>query len=415
MSDKNSTSFLRLKLPIYCQTFIGVSHTVLATSMSGLVRAYPEVSEGVLMYLFTITSLTAIIGSFTFSFLITKYTKKNLAIAAMALGCISALIFILFPGKLPLLFAASALAGFVGGCLATSFPLFVNYHFDISERSKVMGTGIGMIQFGRLLIMFLAGFLANIRWNFVYFVYVFMLITLLLNIFLLPQDEVPAKKNASDEGEESYQKRTLLLNTLKSPGAWQLSLVIIVFGFINFTAQSRLSLYVEGNSLGTSSMTGMITAIGCLFGGFVGVLFAHIYRFTSRRTFIIVFLFSGCGFVIPGLFISFGSILAGIILSTIGSVIFLPYLYLRLPKIVDAKAIPIFTAIIPTLMNIGSFISPALMSALASFFIGNKPENIYLFSGILAFCVAAFLIITWKWNRYDNKESEITIDTDTEH
>ncbi|MDR1204656.1 MAG: MFS transporter [Peptococcaceae bacterium] len=215
-------SFLRVKLPVYCLSFNSMDHFVLAVSMNGLIRSFPGVSETALMYLLTVGTLAAVAGSFVFSFLSARYTKKNLSVISLIVGCGCALLYLLFPKRLPILFAAGAGQGLVSGAIATAFPLLVNAHVAAGERGKVMGTGSGMIQFGRLTTFLLAGFLANIQWNLVYLVYGFMLAALLMIIFLLPQDVLPQKSEigAKDTGERPNP----WLKAAKSAGIWRLTM-----------------------------------------------------------------------------------------------------------------------------------------------------------------------------------------------
>jgi MFS family permease len=373
-----------------------MDHFVLAVSMSGLIQSFPGVSKTVLMYLLTVGTLAAVAGSFAFSFLSARYTKKNLSVISLVVGCGCALLYLLFPDRLPVLFAAGAGLGLVSGAIATAFPLLVNVHVRVEERGGVMGTGSGMIQFGRLTTFLLAGFLANIQWNLVYFVYGFMLAALLVIIFLLPQDVLPQKSPGSRSEAGPKGAGGLAnpwLKAAKNAGIWQLTAIVLLYGIVQFPASSHISLYIEGYGLGLPSMTGLLTAVSCGLGGFVSVLFAPVYRVTGKRTYFFVFVAIGAGFIFAGSWVSLTAILLGLAFCTAASAICLPYTLLRIPDISDAETVPLITALIPTLINIGSFISPILLNLTASAFGGGTPADIYRYGGILSVGVAVFVFL----------------------
>jgi MFS family permease len=401
LSDKKSL-FLRVELPIYSFSFNSMNNFVLAVSMTGVINAFPDVKESVLLYLLTITTLTAILGGFAFSFLSMKFSKKSLAIATLALGCICATLCLLFPENLALLFTASVGLGLAGGSVATGFPLLVNAHVGEAERSRIMGTGSGMVQFGRLTTFLLAGFLANLRWNYVYFVYIFMLISLLLILFLLPKDTAPTKREA-DAARAAAPKENMWLSLIKNVGALQIFGAALIFGVINFLSSSHISLYIEGYGLGLPSMTGILTAVSCLLAGITGLLFAPIYRLTGKRTYVVIFLLMGVGFVLAGTIISLPTILIGLAFCLVSTAIFLPYTLLCVFRVADDRTAPTITAMVPTLINAGSFLSPLILNAVASGLGDGSAADAYRFGGIIALAAGIIMLVFSKWSVIDRE------------
>jgi MFS family permease len=395
-SDKASW---KTKLAIYAVSFNSMDNFVLSVSMSGLIRAFLGVSENTLMYLLSITTLTAILGGFAFSFLSANFSKKRLTAAGLAVGCAAALIYLLFPTNLPMLFVSSALQGLVSGFVATAFPLLVNAHVRGAERSKVMGIGAGMVQFGRLAAFLVAGFLANLRWNYVYFAYIFMFAAFFLVVFLLPADEPLASGQAQKQGKEL--QREIWGKLAKSKGFLQLMAVALLFGVVNFLASSHVSLYIEGYELGLPSMTGMLTGFSCLLAGVTGLVFAPIYKVTGRRTHVFVFLLIGVGFVVAGSFVGLPFILIAVAFTMIASPIFLTYTLLCVFKVSDDQTAPMVMALVPTLINAGSFLSPIIMNGMAGTFGDGSAASAYLYGGILTIVVGVGLIIFLRWNVYD--------------
>ena len=388
---KQSTgTFLRIGLPMYAVAFNGSIQFVLSISMAGLISAFPGVRESVLMYLLTITTLMGIVGGFVLSSLVRRFSMKTLTLAGLTAGCVSALAYLLFPTMLPVLFFASGGLGFSGGFVSTAFSLLVNIHVDEENRGRVLGFGSGTMQFGRLAALFLGGFLANIRWNYVLFTYAFMLIAFLLTAFLLPQD-TPAGK------EHSSGQKTAIIKLVKSLGVWQLMTITLLYGGIYFLTNSHISLYIEGYGLGLPSITGTLSAVSCGLAGVVGFMFAPIYRALKKHILWVIFFVTGAGFIIAGIIISLPSIFLGIALCTVGIALFLPYFLLCISRNSDRETTPLVIAMMPVFMNIGSFMSPGIINFLVGTFSSGGAAYAYLYGGIFSVVMAFSVLVAKRW------------------
>lgn len=386
---QNLSPFWRIELPIYAVTFSQMSHFVLTVAMSGLLRAFPGTREGVLIFLLTITTLTGIAGGFIFSLLIRRFSAKNLLLGSLALGCVCAAIYLLFPTRLPLLFIAGGGQGLTCGFVATAFPVLVNTHVAEGERSRVLGFGSGMIQFGRLITLLLSGFLATIRWNYVYFSYAFMLAALIVTAYLLPQDSPSGKVAEAGQGHGPGSR-------MRSAGVWQVIGITLLYGIVQFPATTHVSLYIEGYGLGLASTTGMMTSISCALAGVSGFLFAPIYRLTGKRTFWMAFLAVGLGFICAGAVKSLPSIFIGLAFCMVASSVFMPCMLLYASKVSDPATAPVILAMIPALMNLGSFLSPVIVNFLSGAFVDGSPAGAYLCAGVSSVIVAAVLLAVRK-------------------
>jgi hypothetical protein len=252
----------------------------------------------------------------------------------------------------------------------------------------------------------LAGFLANLQWNYVYFVYVFMLISLLLIVFLLPNDTVGAKP-APDGSKPAVPQENMWISLIKNVGAIQIFGAALMFGLINFLSSSHVSLYIEGYGLGLPSMTGMLTGMSCAIGGIVGLLFAPIYRITGKRTYVVVFVLMGAGFVLAGSVISLPAILIGLACCLISTAIFLPYSLLCVFKVANEKTAPTITAMIPTLLNAGSFLCPIVMNAIASGLGNGTVAEVYQYGGFLSIAVGIIILVFAKWSRLEGEQQTL--------
>ena len=386
-----------IELPIYALSFNSMMHFVLSVSMAGLAQSFPDVSVNVLMYLLSITTLTAIPGGFLVPFLVSRFSKKDIVVVGLAGGCLCALLYLLFPSHLPLLFIAAAGQGIVCGIISTAFPLMVITHVEESHRKRVMGIGVGMIQFGRLSAFFLAGFLAVIRWNLIYLVYTFMLVALILIIFLLPQDRPNSVANASATvGRSGGSARKLLDNLLHNAAVWQFLIITLLYGLTQFLTSSHLSLYIEGYHLGLSTTTGTLSAASYALAGVVGCFFAPIHRLLGKYTVFAVFLIIGVGYAVAGFFISLLGILIALMFCSVAQAVYLPYALMCVDKVSDADTAPTMAAMIPACLNLGSFLSSSLTGFMATTLGLGAPAESYLYIGILSLGLGTIVLLVQK-------------------
>ncbi len=160
---------MKAKLSIYAICFNMLIYLVLSVSIAGAASAFPQAGETAIQYLLTVPSLACILGTLLVPPLSTKLSQRTLSIGAQAVSLIGAVVYLVCPASLALLYGASFIMGLAYGVLATTFPLLVNLHVQKEQRNRVIGIASGMVQFGSLASLFIAGFLGDIRWNFVYF------------------------------------------------------------------------------------------------------------------------------------------------------------------------------------------------------------------------------------------------------
>ena len=377
---------MKARLSIYAICFNMLIYLVLSVSIAGAVAAFPEAGETAVQYLLTVPSLACIVGTFLVPLLGTRVSQKNLSVGAQLFSLIGAAVYVVYPYSLPLLYAASIVMGLSYGVLSTTFPLLVNIHVPEQKRGYVIGIASGMVQFGRLASLLIAGFLGDIRWNDVYLTYVLVAASAVLLIVCLPQD-APLPKPARSRSMGAF---------LKSPGIVELAVVDFVFGILYFMTSTHVSLYIEGYGFGTASATGLITSVSCGVAGVVACLFSAIYKVTKKKTLFYIFLALGAGYLLSGLVVSMPSILFGILCSTAAASIFTPYVLMRAAEVAEPEMVPMAVSVAVACLSIGFFISPSVSNFVAGTLSDGSPASVYLFGGIGALLTAAVIFLIGK-------------------
>jgi MFS family permease len=358
-------------------------YLVLSVSIAGAASAFPQASETAIQYLLTVPSLACILGTLLVPLLSTRIPQRTLSIGAQALSLIGAVIYLVYPVNLMVLYGASFIMGVAYGVLATTFPLLVNLHIQKEHRNRVIGIASGMVQFGRLASLLIAGFLGDIRWNFVYLTYFLVVVSLCILVPCLPRDRPmpkPSRQNASVQG------------FFRNRAVWGLAIYDFMFGVIFFMTSTHISLYIEGYRFGSASLTGVVTSLTCGVAGVVACLFAKIYSLTKQNTLPFIFLLLGMGYLAAGIFVTLPTILFCMLCGATAASIFTPYILARASEITTPEMVPTAVAVAVAFLSIGFFISPSITNFFAGLFFDGSPASAYLFGGICSVLIAACLI-----------------------
>ncbi len=382
---------MKAKLSIYAICFNMLIYLVLSVSIAGAAAAFPGAGETAIQYLLTVPSLACIAGTFLVPILSTRFSQKTLSIGAQAVSLLGAAIYLVYPANLPVLYAAGFIMGIAYGVLATTFPLLVTVHIAENKRNHVMGIASGMVQFGRLASLMIAGFLGDIRWNYVYFTYVLIVASLVILIICLPADTPMPKASEKNLSYKSF---------FKNRGIRELATANFIFGMLYFMTNTHVSLYIEGYGFGTASTTGLITSVTCGVAGVVACLFAKIYGITKGKTYMFIFAIMSLGYLAAGAFIALETLLFGILCSTISASIFTPYVLVRSAEVVPAEMVPAAVSVAVAFLSVGFFVSPSITNLMAGVLGNGSPAAAYLYGGAASLVLAA--LTAWLGRKKDS-------------
>lgn len=338
---------IKAKFSIYAICFNMLIYLVLSVSIAGAVTSFQDKDPTAVQYLITVPSLACIVGTFLVPLLGSRFSQKALSISAQAASIVGAAIYIFFPHRLFVLYIASVVIGLSYGVLATTFPVLINIHIAPQRRNVVTGIASGMVQFGRLVSLMIAGFLGDIRWNYVYLTYFLVVASMCILIPCLPAD-FPIEKTSRRTA--SYR------NFFHSAGFWELVFADFLFGILNFLISTHVSLYIEGYGLGTASTTGILSSLSCGVAGFVACCFAAIYKRTKKNTLFLIFLCVGIGYTLMGTVNSILSVFLGVLMCNAAAAVFTPYVLVRAGEIASPTVVPFAVSVAVSMLNVGFFL-----------------------------------------------------------
>lgn len=278
-----------------------------------IAKAFPDASETMIKLILTAPSIMIIPFSFLSSYLTTKITKRTVIMIGLLIYLIGGLMPQFLDTIEMLLVFRLMLGAGVGLIMPLSMSL-INDYFTGTERTKMMGYNSAFSNFGGILTMLLAGWLATFGWRIPFNVYFLGLIIFILIFFFLPKGEV--------------QKPLKHEPKIKIPfAAYGYALAMGAVMLAYYSISTNMALYLEQNSLGGASLAGTVVAFTTVGGMITSLILVHLESILKK-------------FVIPAMLLSMG--LAFLFLSFTNSVV-LVMLSVCMVGFGQGSLFPIFT------------------------------------------------------------------------
>lgn len=334
-------------------TIISIS---MATVMAGaaispalglIAQAFPDASPTMIKLILTAPSIIIIPFSFLSSYLTSVIRKRTIVLIGLLIYLIGGI----GPQFVSTIEAIIGLRLFLGAGVGLVMPLsmsLINDHFKGKERTKMMGYNSAFSNFGGIITMLLAGWLATFGWRTPFNVYFLGLIIFILVFFFLPKGEVQIV--------EKHKKKS------KIPLAvfgYALAMGGVMLAY--YSVATNMALFLEQNNLGGASLAGTIVAFTTVGGMITSLLLVQLEIVLKKYMITVMLLGMGIAF----LFLSFTNSIPLVIISValigFGQGSLFPLLVL---KVLD-KVVPHHSdrtiAITSSFTFLGQFLSPLVL------------------------------------------------------
>src|SRR5699024_5629977 len=154
-------------------------------------KAFPEASPTMIKLILTAPSIMIIPFSFLCSYLTTKIRKKTIIMIGLFIYLFGG-ITPQFVSSIEVLLGLRLLLGAGVGLLMPISMSLINDYFTGKERTKMMGYNSAFSNFGGIVTMMLAGWLATFSWQMPFNVYFLGLGIFILVFLFLPRGDVQA-------------------------------------------------------------------------------------------------------------------------------------------------------------------------------------------------------------------------------
>ena len=318
----------------------------------------------------TAPSLLIIPFSFLSSYLTKRISKRTIVLIGLAIYVISG-VGAQFTNTIGMLLAFRFLLGAgVGLVMPLSFTLISDY-FTGKEQVKMMGYNTAFSNFGGIVTMLLAGYLASFNWRMPFNVYWLGLIIFLLVFFFLPKDK--PLENSQDT------KKT------KIPiGIYGLALAACFVMLVYYAIATNMALYLEQSKLGGSQTAGIVIAFTTVGGMITSMILVRLEMLLKSFLIPISLLVMGLAFAGLSLSHSIPIILISVSLVGFGQGVIFPLINVRALNQVNPIHTDKVIAIVSSMIYIGQFLSPVVLDAISR--IAGQPTIRFQY-GVIAVCM----------------------------
>lgn len=334
-------------------TIISIS---MATVMAGaaispalglIAKAFPDASETMIKLILTAPSIMIIPFSFLSSYLTSKITKRTIIMIGLAIYLIGGIGPQLM-SSIELILAFRLLLGAGVGLVMPLSMSLINDYFTGHERTKMMGYNSAFSNFGGILTMLLAGWLATFGWRVPFNVYFLGLFIFIMIFFFLPKGEIQKPVN-----RQAKKKVPLAVY------GYALAMGGIMLAY--YSIATNMALYLEQNRLGGATIAGTVVAFTTVGGMITSLLLVKIELALKKFVIPIMLFGMGLAFLMLSLTNSVVVVIISVCFVGFGQGSLFPIITLRALDRVEFHQADRAVALTSSFTFLGQFLSPIVL------------------------------------------------------
>lgn len=344
----------------------------------GLIAAnFPNSSPTMIKLVLTAPSLFIIPFSFFSSYLTKKISKRSIVLIGVAIYVIAG-VGAQFTNTIEMLLAFRFILGAgVGLVMPLSFTLISDY-FSGKEQTQMMGYNTAFSNFGGIVTMLLAGYLATFGWRVPFNVYWIGIIIFVLVFFFLPKD----KPRKVPEG----------MGKVKIPmSIFGLALGACAVMLVYYAIATNMALYLEESKLGGSGIAGIVIAFSTVGGMITSIILVRLEMLLKQYIIPVSILVMGIAFAILTVTHSIPIVLISVAMVGFGQGIVFPLVNVRALSQVDPYHSDKVIAVVSSSIYIGQFLSPIVLDGIGK--LAGNPEIRFQYGVIAVGMLIAFVIM----------------------
>lgn len=329
----------------------GLQYTV-APVLNQVQQYYADVPASLVQLLVTAPALASMVMALISGWLVTKISKKRLILAGCflmgATGLLPALC-----DRFTLLLLSRLLMGVGMGLLMSLSTAVIAEQFEGAERTSAMGLQGASAGAGVLLASGLAGLVGRTDFHCIYMIHLQAFVSMAGLAFCLPETGVTCLQ--ADEALR-INGRVLRLCALTFLEAVLLSA---------FT--TNIALHLAGQASVVTARAGRLTAVFSLTQILAGMMLGAISTRTKELTLpLSVGLCAAGGYLLTRSADRMPLLILGAVLFGLSQGFFIPRAMFEASEMVSAASVALASACLTLSINIGQFISPSVLNALAA-------------------------------------------------
>lgn len=360
---------------------IGMATVMAGAAISpalGLIaQAFPEASPTMIKLILTAPSIMIIPFSFLSSYLTSKISKRLIIMIGLIIYLIGG-IGPQFVSSIEFLLILRLILGAGVGLVMPLSMSLINDYYSGTARTKMMGFNSAFSNFGGIVTMLFAGWLATFGWRVPFNVYFLGLLIFILIFFFLPKGEVHKRPKQT-------KKSRLPLAVY----GYALAMGGIMLAY--YSIATNIALYLEQNNLGGATLAGTVVSFTTIGGMTTSLLLVQIET-TLKKYIMPVMLFGmAIAFFLLTITNNIFFVIVGVCLIGFGQGALFPTIVLKALDRVQPFQADRVIAWTSSMTFLGQFLSPVILDGIAK--IANQ-VNIRFQYGVLSASIMVIVLIS---------------------
>lgn len=367
-----------LKVAILSVSFLLMLRLTISPALAEIGKAFPDVSQGMLMNMVALPSLIAIPFGFVSGILSNYLKKKNILLSGLVLFLVGGIGPMFLNNMVAILIMRCILGAGTGLFLPFAAGLIADFYSG-DERNAMLGFQSTAVAAGNIITVLLAGILASFNWRLSFLIYAFGVVSMILVLIKVPE---PAK--VSSEGQEKSMNKKMLM----------ICSAIFVYAIIYFTFFGYLAFIIDSKGFGDSSSSGIASMLMTLFSIFMGIIFGKLVLSISKFILPLSLLANAIGFFVLSIAGSLGVIFVGAIFVGLGFGLLMPFGTMKVTDAAPKKAATFANALFMTFVNVGTAVSPTVTVLIGKLFKNEDGQFIFLVCAVALGIATVIALVT---------------------
>ena len=333
-------------------SFIICSTMAVSSGIPQMMEQFPSHSRASLEFLMSAPTI-AILTMIALTPFLSRFVNEH-ALICLGLCLIgSAGVLPFFVQSYPAMLCSRLGLGMGIGLMNPHAVALVGEHFHGELRQRLQGIRCSIETLGEATLIFIAGQLLVLGWQYSYLIYLVSFIVLILYLCFVPK-EMP--KESADSLEETTEKRPLLMEEIKVI-AFGAGLGFLLVAALTSVAM-RMSSFVVSAGFGDAVQASTVLSLSIVSGFAGGICFGKLLECLNRLLLPVALIAVGSGLVIAAfstslLMVGLGTCLFGFF-ATVG----LSYMFNSVSDRLPSDALTTGNAIVLVGCNLGAATSP---------------------------------------------------------
>lgn len=381
----------KVKAGIYGIGLLMMGVIGISSSLAIIGEHFPDISQTMNQNLISIPCVVIIPTTLIVGKLMQSISKKYIVLAGIVCFFIGGVVPAFLNDFTAILVMRAVLGVGVGVCQVVSTAIAVE-NFEGAEQEKVQGTLQTFQMLGAAVMVFAGGSLADISWNYAFYVH-FIAIAAFVLVLLF----VPVNKPVKSEEITGVQKTHLTARTW----GWAVFMLVLFICYQIYNVGYSYVIDVKG--LGTASEAGLGVAFFTIAGMIMGLIYGNIAKIVGNYSIAIACFMLVISYILITFSGNIAMCYAGSVFYGLSVAMALPGIFFHTGLSVDAYSAGMAVSVVTCAQNFGQFLCPYLVNPVAGMI---SPGNSTVMSFGLGIVLAAVLtVVIFIWGVRKNKNS----------